>query len=93
MKNALKKVYSVLYWRLYGVVSKALLLGAKLYAGLFVAQAERKYWLMNAARVIRNRRDTTERKTFEQLLAFVKFVDYAASVSGGVKIIDRRLKL
>lgn len=68
MKNALKKVYSVLYWRLYGVVSKALLLGAKLYAGLFVAQAERKYWLMNAARVIRNRRDTTERKTFEQLL-------------------------
>lgn len=61
MENTfLQKVQNVLYWKMYRIVGRVAYAAARTYARLFVEKKERKYWLMNAGRVIETRRNKKE---------------------------------
>lgn len=63
----LKKIKTVLYWKMYNRQTKVAMSIAKCYSR-FIPQEERKYWLLNTERVICNRRNHTEDEIFVQIL-------------------------
>ena len=68
-KSFFQKLCLVLYWRVYNLITAVSFAAAKLYAYFFVKKKERKYWLMNAKRVIESRKgQKDEVREFETIL-------------------------
>lgn len=68
-RSFFQKLCLVLYWRVYNLITAVSFAAAKLYAYFFVQKKERKYWLMNAKRVIESRKDKKEEvREFETIL-------------------------